>query len=101
MSINTQKLAETIVSTKRMLRIQLLSYAKVFDDVEDYLKREVDEIQEAKALGKSVIPEIDYAAITSGRVTESQVQAIKQRGSVVVRRVFSQQQARAWNDELV
>ena len=101
MSINTEKLAETIVSTKRMLRIQLLSYAKVFDDVEDYLKREVDEIQEAKALGKSVIPEIDYAAITSGRVTESQVQAIKQRGSVVVRRVFSQQQARAWNDELV
>lgn len=100
MSIDTQKLIETIVSTKRMLRSQPLSYAKVFAEVEDYVKREVDEVQEARARGKSVIPEIDYPDITSGRVRDSQVQSIKRRGAVVVRRVFSQQQAGAWNEEL-
>src|SRR5262245_41476356 len=100
MSINTGKLAETIVSTKRMLRNQPLSYAKVFAEVANYIREEVEVIQEERGRGKPVIPEIDYADITAGRINESQVQAIKRRGSVVVRRVVSQQQARAWNDEL-
>ena len=100
MSIDTQKLIETIVATKRMLRSQLPSYAKVFAEVEECMKREVDEVQKARDLGKSVIPEIDYADIAAGRVGGGQVQAIKRRGAVVVRRVFSQQQAGAWNEEL-
>src|SRR5262245_17710373 len=100
MSIDTHKLIETIVATKRMLRSQLPSYAKVFAEVEECMKREVDEVQKARALGKSVIPEIDYEDITAGRVSDGQVQAIKHRGAVVVRRVFLQQQAGAWNEEL-
>jgi hypothetical protein len=100
MSIDTRKLIETIVATKRMLRSQLPSYAKVFAEVEDEMKREVDEVQEVKARGKSVIPEIDYVDITSGRVSDSQVQSIKRRGAVVVRRVFSQHEAGEWNQEL-
>jgi hypothetical protein len=100
MSIDTQKLSETIVATKRMLRSQLPSYAKVFAQVEDYIKREVDEVRETRSLDKAVIPEIDYAEITAGRISDGQVEAIKRRGAVVVRRVFSQQQAGAWNEEL-
>jgi hypothetical protein len=100
MSIDTQKLTETIVSAKRILRGQSLSYARAFAEVEDYVKREVDDVQDERARGKSVIPEINYGDITSGRVSDRQIQSIKQRGAVVVRRVFSQQQAGEWNDEL-
>jgi uncharacterized protein DUF1479 len=100
MTIDTAKLGETILATKRLLRSRLPSYAKVFAEVEGYMKREVDEMQELKAIGKSVIPEIDYTDVAAGRISDDQMQAIKRRGAVVVRRVFSQQQAEEWNDEL-
>src|SRR2546426_820425 len=100
MSIDTQKLSEAIVTTKRMLRSQLPGYAKAFTEVEDHIKHELDEVQELRVRGKSVIPEIDYSDIATTRVRADRVQAVKRRGAAVVRRVFSYQQADAWNEEL-
>jgi len=100
MSMDTQRLAETIVATKQMLRSQLPGYSKIFAEVEEHIKREVDEVQELGARATPVIPEIDYADIVDSRIGASQVQAIKRRGAVIVRRVFSRQEAGTWNEEL-
>jgi hypothetical protein len=100
MSIDTQRLPDLIVSTKALLRKQIPSYAEVFAEVSECMNQEVEAVQEQRARGHSVIPEIDYASIISGRVNETQLQLVKRRGAVVVRGVFSHQQATAWNDEL-
>jgi len=100
MSIDTERLIETIVSTKSLLRKQIPNYAKVFAEVVEYMNQEVEAVREERARGKSVIPEIDYASIISGGVNETQLQLVKRRGAVVIRRVFSHQQATEWNEEL-
>jgi len=56
----------------------LPSYAKVFTQVEDYVKREVTEVME-RAAGTTVIPEIDYADLDANRVSADRVTAIKRR----------------------
>jgi hypothetical protein len=100
MSIDTQNLADVIVSTKRQLRKQIPNYTKVFAEVLEHVNQEVEAIQEERMRGKSVIPEIDYVDLVSNQVNDRQLQSLKRRGAVVIRRVFSHEQAEAWNDEL-
>ncbi len=45
-------------------------------------------------------PEIAYADIAAGRVSESAVAAIRRTGTAVIRGVFPRAQAEAWNEEL-
>lgn len=100
MILDVDHLTDTIVATKQMLRTQLPNVAEVFSEVEAHIRQEVESIQEQQAQGKSVIPELDYATIARGDVSEEQRQEIKRRGAVVVRNVFSREQASSWNDEL-
>lgn len=100
MTLAVDHLTDTIIATKRMLCNRLPNRAKIFAAVEEHVRREVDGIQEQRARGEAVIPEIDYAAVADGRVSAAQVEAIKQRGAVLVRGVFPRRQAEAWNDEL-
>ncbi len=100
MTIDPQRLTETIVATKRLLRSQLPGYASVFAEVEGHIRREVENIQNRCARGEPVIPELDYAVIAAGRVSAAQEREIKRRGAVVVRQVFPLARAAAWNEEL-
>lgn len=100
MPIDMERLAETIAATKRLLRAQLPAYADVFAEVEEHIRSEAEDIQARSARGESVIPELDYTAITSGRVGPAQTQEIRRRGAVVIRQVFPREQAEAWNQEL-
>ena len=100
MILDVDQLTETIVAIKQKLRAQLPNRAVVFAEVEDYVRREVEEIQNRRARGEAVIPEIDYAAIADGRVGAAQMEEVKRRGAVIVRQTFPRRQAEAWNDEL-
>lgn len=100
MDATTQEVIDTTVSTKRLLRNQLPNYSEVFDEVETHIRQEVDRIREKRERGESVIPQIDYSALTRGDVSAAQVQEIRRRGAVVVQQTFSREQAKAWNDQL-
>ncbi len=100
MTIDPQRLTETIVATKRLLRSQLPGYTSVFAEIEEHIRREVENIQNRCARGEPVIPELDYAVIAADRVSAAQKLEIKRRGAVVVRQVFPRAQAAAWNEEL-
>ncbi len=100
MNIDSQRLTETIVATKRLLRSQIPGYASVFREVEGHIRREVETIQNRRARGEPVIPELDYADIAASRVSADREREIKRHGAVVVRQVFPRAQAEAWNEEL-
>ncbi len=71
-----------------------------FATVRDQMLREVETIQSAQAKGQEIIPELSYADINAGNVSQSRIDAIKNRGCVIVRGVFEQDQAREWNEEI-
>jgi hypothetical protein len=57
-------------------------------------------IAQERQRGDSVIPEVSYADIAAGRVSEQAIAAIKDRGACVVRGVFSPERVAAWDDEI-
>ncbi len=70
---------------------------EVFAVVEDRVRAEVEQVEAERAAGGTVWPEIEYADIAAGRVTEEQRAAVQRRGCVVVRGHFPREQALGWD----
>ncbi len=100
MSLVVDDLKAAIRATKRRLKAQIADPRRLFAEVEDDLRREVEEILEARAQVRPVIPSVDYAAVRSRAVGQSVTQEIRRRGVAVVRGVFSDAQATAWNEAI-
>ena len=100
MSLGVRDLAATIRATKQRLKAQIADRRKVFAEVEEDMRREVEGIRDARAQGLPVIPSVDYAKLRSGGVPEEVRQEIRRRGAVVVRGVFSGAEATAWNSAI-
>lgn len=88
-----------IRSTKLQLR-QQHDTRQSFERVRDEMVREVDFINNASARGQSVIPDIQFSDIQTKRISSATRDDIKHRGCVVVRNVFSDNQAQQWNTEI-
>ena len=73
---------------------------KAFGVVREKLCRAVDDVANQQARGAAIVPEISYAALSDNSVRKADVNAIRQHGCVIVRNVFSRQQAEDWNSEL-
>lgn len=71
-----------------------------FADVRNGMLAEVEAIQTAQARGESVIPEVAYADVAAGQVTQTARAAIRHRGCAIVRGVFDRDMVRGWNDEI-
>lgn len=71
-----------------------------FASVRDAMLREVETITTASAQGDGVIPELDYAQIKAGSVSEAARKQIRHRGCAVIRGVFPRAQAEDWNAEV-
>ncbi|GGP24158.1 DUF1479 domain-containing protein [Silvimonas iriomotensis] len=99
-ALHIDDLPAAIRAAKRLLRQNLPQYREVFQDVETEMRRQVADIVAERAAGRSVIPELAYADIAAGTVDPAIVAQIKARGACVIRRVFSPEQATAWNDDL-
>ncbi len=61
MSLTVDDLPATIRSTKQQIRAQIPDLEKSFAEVEELMRREVEEIQEKRARNQRVIPSIDFA----------------------------------------
>ncbi|HEY1383604.1 MAG TPA: YbiU family protein, partial [Dongiaceae bacterium] len=100
MSLIVDDLPGTIRATKRELKAQLPEVKRIFAEVEEHMRREVDDIVTARERGKPVIPTIDFQAVRDGKVPDSVKQEIRRRGAAVIRGVFSREQAAAWNEAI-
>ena len=93
------QIKDYIRQTKTHLR-GLTDQTANFARIRDAIRAEAEVVRETAEQGKSVIPEIDYAAISEGRVTDAQRAEIRRRGCAVVRGVFPKAQVQEWNDEI-
>src|SRR5262245_35701116 len=100
MSLIVNDLAATIRATKRELKAQLPDVKKVFAEVEEYMRHEVDGVVGARERGQAVIPSVDFKAVRAGTVSDAVKDEIRRRGATVIRGVFSREQAAAWNEAI-
>jgi hypothetical protein len=100
MSLLVGDLAGTVRAAKRELREQLPDLKRVFAEVEEHVRREVDDVVAARERGLPVVPEVDFAKVRAGAVPEAAARAIRRRGAAVVRGVFPRAQAASWNDAI-
>ncbi|WP_282609050.1 YbiU family protein [Pelagibius sp. Alg239-R121] len=89
-----------IVEAKRQLRRDKDRLRTAFHELDDAMKAEADKIQATVAAGRPCIPELDYAAIRNGAVSDDTRAEIRQRGAVVIRGVFERARTEDWNEEL-
>ena len=100
LNIRVDRIGEHIKALKADLRAKLPDLKKVVAEVEDAMKREVDEIATAREKGGSVVPILDYKDVEAGTISEEIKAEMRRRGVAVVRGVYPRAQAEAWNDEI-
>lgn len=100
MSLDMAALPRTIAEVKARLRATAPRLDATFAEAAESLGREAAEIGVRDRDGEQVIPDIAYTDVVAGTVPAETVTLIKRRGVVVVRGVFAQEQAKAWDAEL-
>ena len=87
-----------IEKLKSKLKDYSNDYKENFNQIEKYIKSEIDEISKLKASKKSIIPEISFNQINE-RNTKF-IESIKKRGCVIVRDVFENLMIEKLNNDL-
>ena len=100
MNFNSAELAEQGALFKREFRERSPKFEKNFRDMEHNLLEEISRIEEKKAGGLPLIPEIDLLEIREKKIDEGRIEEIRKRGCVVVRNVFKSSIARGWFEKL-
>src|SRR4030095_12281546 len=98
MSLIVNDLPATIRATKRELKAQLPEVKKVFAEVEEHMRRVLDDSTAARGRGQPVVPSVDFKTVRDGQVSDAVKQEIRRRGAAVIRGVFSRERAAAWNE---
>ncbi len=97
---NPFDVADKIVAFKRQMAPRRAALHKAFGEVTDHVKRAAEKIQADAAAGRSVVPEVQYADIRDGKVTEEKKAAIRRTGCAVVRGVYPEAMANDWFAEV-
>src|SRR6516165_5558351 len=92
--------SEEIVAFKRTMAPRRAALKRAYDEVKAEVSRAAERIRKDAAAGRQVVPELDYATIRDGRVSEETRQAIRRTGTAVVRGVFPARQASEWFEEV-
>ena len=86
-------------NAQRQLRADVPELSRRFARLTEALNDEVSAIRAEQAQGGAV-PELRYADIAGGMVSNAQTERIKRRGCVVIRGVFDAGKVEAWNDAI-
>lgn len=89
-----------VVAAQRQLRREVPDLEGRFQRTSEALRDEVAAVRAEQAAGGAV-PELAYADVAAGRVSEAQRARIKRRGCVVIRGVFDPDQIDEWNAEIL
>ena len=87
-----------IVAFKKAMAPKREALKRAYADVKDAVSRAADTIRAETAAGRPAIPEIPYADIRDGKVSDATRAAIRRSGCAVIRGVFPEAQAREWFD---
>ena len=87
-----------IATFKRQIAPRRAILKQAYEDVRGHVARAAEKIQADSAAGRPVVPELAYADIKAGAVTDTVRAAIRRTGCAVVRGVFPQTQASDWFD---
>ena len=87
-----------IEKLKSKLKDYSKDYRENFNQIEKYIKSEIDEISKLKASKKSIIPEISFYQINQSNTKF--VESIKKRGCVIIRDVFENLTIERLNNDL-
>src|SRR5271165_5037729 len=98
--LEIENLAEATKDVKSRLRDELPNSAQLFRELEADMRRQVATIVSDREAGRPVVPVLRYADIEAEAVSPEAIQQLKTRGCCVIRGVFDQAQARAWDDEV-
>ena len=90
-----------IRAMKQALRAQIGDVQAVFTRLCTRIESRLAEIDALKAAGKAVWPEIAFADIARGSVSEAQREAIRHRGCAVIRQHFPRERALEWDREMM
>ncbi|WP_254891124.1 YbiU family protein, partial [Cronobacter sakazakii] len=100
MTLHIPDLPTAIREIKQQLRAALPNYQAVFAELEADIARQIDTIKSETARGESPVPQIHADDIINGRISDAQKARIRERGCCVIKGVFPENQARAWNQEI-
>ncbi|HVZ13464.1 MAG TPA: YbiU family protein [Bauldia sp.] len=92
--------ADDIVAFKRKMRSRHDVLKRAYDDVRGHVMKAADKIRSDSAAGRPTIPEIDFADIRAGKVSDATRDAVRRTGCAVVRNVFPATQATEWFEEV-
>ncbi|MEZ5534988.1 MAG: DUF1479 family protein [Thiolinea sp.] len=96
----TEDISQHIRQRKAELRVQNPDYAATFQTMSNSMADEIAEIIQLRDAGKTVIPEVTCAQITSGGIDKELRDLIRRRGCLVIRNTFDKNQAMQWNQQI-
>src|SRR6185295_12209781 len=76
---------DKIVAFKRSMAGRRAELKRAFGEVKDHMSRAAEKIKADSAAGRPVVPELAYADIAAGKVSDATKQAIRRTGCAVVR----------------
>ena len=94
----TDQLSDQIISSKKKLRNKSKDYVLNFKKIEEFIKKEIAEIEIFKNSSKSIIPEISYHELDL--VDSKTIENIHKRGCLIIRDVFEDNKIVKINKEL-
>jgi len=89
-----------IAAFKQRMRSRRADLQRAFAEVKDHVTRVADRIRTDDAAGRPTVPDLAYADIKAGRVTDRARQAIRASGAAIVRGVFPANEATEWFEEV-
>ena len=92
--------SKEIVAFKKAMMPRHDVLKRAFADVKDAVTRAADTIRADNAAGRPTIPEIPFADIRDGKVSDTTRAAIRRTGCAVIRGVFPASQASEWFDDV-
>jgi hypothetical protein len=97
---NPFDVTDKVVAFKRAMAPRRARLKEAFAEVRDHIRRAADRVRADTDAGRSVVPELAYADIRDGRVSDETRAAIRRTGCAVVRGVYPESVANDWFAEL-
>lgn len=89
-----------VVAFKRKMAPRRGELKRAFDDVRGSVMRAADKIRTDNAAGRPTVPELAYADIKAGKISDATRASIRKSGVAIVHGVFPSSQASDWFEEV-
>lgn len=92
---------KNIIEMKKQLRAQISDVEGLFRQVCEKIETEIAAARAEEAANGTAWPQISWAALAEGRVSDAQIAQVKRRGCLVVRQTFDRDDALAMDKSML